>query len=59
MAFLGFTGNDARLLTKLLKRRSKSFGVPWVAVLVSSVPGVFAFMTGSSRLSPAPQTVDL
>lgn len=59
MAFLGFTGGETRLLTRLLKVRSKTLGVPWVAVLISAIPSVCAFLTGSNERDTAPQTVPL
>jgi amino acid permease len=56
MSYLGFTGNENRILTKLLQRRSR-LDVPWVAVWMSSLLGILAFMTASNDVNASPQYV--
>lgn len=51
MSYLEFTGNETRILTQLLRRKSR-LGVPWVGVWLSTILGLFAFMV----VGPDPST---
>ena len=44
MSYLGFTGKETRLFTRLMQVKSR-LGVPWIAVCVSALAGPIAFMT--------------
>jgi len=44
MSYLGFVGKETRVFTRLMQVRNR-FGVPWIAVCISALPGTFAFMT--------------
>jgi len=46
MAYLNFTGKDSGSLTRALKRKS-GLGVPYIAVILSALPSLFALMTAS------------
>ena len=39
----GYLGRSSRLIPKLL-RDPNGFNVPWIAVIVSAIPVVFAYM---------------